>query len=102
MAVATTTVSGGDDGPRVRARGEPEEGEKLGERVREVQGVRGVAMEVQGDGGPARQGGGGRTAVRARRARARPPGKEEDDRGRAAGLGQQVGYQLGRPGKWPR
>ena len=36
------------------------------------------------------------------RPRARPPGKEEDDRGRAAGLGQQVGCQLGRPGKWPR
>ena len=34
--------------------------------------------------------------------RARPPGKEEDDRGRAVGLGQQVGCLLGRPGKWPR
>ena len=59
------------------------------ERVRESQGVRGDAGEIQGDGDAGRQGGGGRGACR-RAASTRSaywPG-EEDDRGGGRGLGQ--------------
>ena len=68
MVAATT--SGGDDGAQVRARGEPEEGEELGERVREVQGVRGCTRE--GKEASRRWPG---LRARVRRARARPPGR---------------------------
>ena len=42
--------------------------------------MRGVVGDVQGIEDAGKQGGGGRTTVHARRARAHPPGREEDDR----------------------
>ena len=50
--------------------------------------MRGGVGDVQGIEDADKQGGGGRTAVRARRARARPPGREEDDREAGGGLGR--------------
>ena len=67
------------------------------ERVRESQGVRGDAGEIQGDGDAGRQGGGGRGACR----RAAATRSSSWQGGRRQGRGQvgwaaQVGCQLGR------
>jgi hypothetical protein len=67
------------------------------ERVRESQGVRGDAGEIQGDGDAGRQGGGGRGACR-RAASTRSaywPG-EEDDRKEEVGWAESARP----PGKW--
>ena len=77
MAVATATVSGGDDDSRVMRGRELEEGERHGEGERAVGGFVASPEEARAK----RQAGGGRACAGVCRPRARPPGKEEDDRG---------------------
>ena len=96
MAVATTAASGGDDGSRVRAGGEPEEGEEHGERLRGPKGARGVSRATSGR----RQHAGGGQARRRRS----PPScfvrwQGEEDKCAPGGLGQLAGLPAG-PARW--
>ena len=99
--MAAVVLVGGDGCVRVRAREKEQRGGASRKSERGPRGLRGV---TGGNQGRRRQPGREEVAGargRARRARARPPGREEDDRG---GSGDGLG-RLGRaggagPGKW--
>ena len=68
------------------------------ERVRESQGVRGDAGEIQGDGDAGRQGGGGRGACRRAASRALPTGLGRKTTGRRRWAGPNLlGHQVSGP-----
>ena len=73
--MAAVALVGGDDNARWSRGKEAEEGRVLEGERGEVQAVEGKCVALRDDSSSGKQAGGGRTRARARRPRARPPGK---------------------------